>query len=296
MKKTSCAIMFADVSGSTQLYDRMGDEVAKNAIDHCLGHLQAVTETNQGVVIKKIGDELMCRFETAEHGICAAKAAQIETTNLLALDNIKLSIRIGLHFGQVIEDDNDIFGDAVNVAARMAGIAKGGQIITTAETFAALPDELTAQVRQIDLTHVKGKEEMLEVYEVMWEQSGDFTRVATQLFSRAKLKPVKLKLTFGSNVVELNSSSKAITVGRDESCDFVVNTGLASRKHATFEFRRGKFILTDQGTNGTYASFSGKEEIYLRREELVLQGTGLISLGQSIDETDAENLIEFASS
>lgn len=285
--------MFADVSGSTQLYDQMGDEVAKNSIDRCLGHLQAVTEANQGVVIKKIGDELMCRFETAKDGICAAKAAQIETTNLLALDNIKLSIRVGLHYGQVIEDDNDIFGDAVNVAARMAGIAKGGQIITTVETVTALPDDLTAQVRQIDLARVKGKQEKLEVYEVIWEQSGDFTRMATQLLSRAKTKPVKLKLKFRTQVIELSSESSTITLGRDESCDFVVNTALASRKHASFELRRSKFVLTDQGTNGTYASFSGGEEIYLRREELVLQGAGLVSLGQPIAETEPGNLIEF---
>jgi len=285
--------MFADVSGSTMLYDQMGDEVAKGAIDRCLAHLQEVVEVSQGVVIQKIGDELMCRFDTAEQGIRAAKAVQSEASNLPVLDDIKLSIRVGLHYGLVIEDDNDIFGDAVNVAARMAGIAKGGQVITTFDTVNALPDELADQVRQIDLTHVKGKPEKLEVYEVIWEQNGDFTRVASQLLSRAKTGLMKLIIKFRAHHIELSSESRTITFGRDSSCDLVVDTALASRKHVSIELRRGKFVLTDQGTNGTYVSFLGKEEIYLRREELILQGTGQVSLGQPVAETEKSNLIQF---
>ena len=171
MEKVSCAIMFADVSGSTKMYEELGDETAKGIMDQCLGHLQGVIESHQGIVIKKIGDELMCRFETADAAISAARESQNEIQLLQVDGNIRLSIRAGIHFGEVIEDENDIFGDAVNVAARMAGIAKGGQIITTQDTVERLPPEKRSSgVRQIDFTRVKGKQEKIAVYEVQWEQ------------------------------------------------------------------------------------------------------------------------------
>jgi class 3 adenylate cyclase len=293
MQKTSCAIMFADISGSTRLYEQMGDDVAKKLIDRCLGHLQVVTEAHNGTVIKKIGDELMCRFESAESAVASARVSQFEIKSLQALEKTPLSIRAGVHYGEVIEDEDDIFGDAVNIAARMAGIAKGGQIITTADTVDALSAGLASEVRQVDITRVKGKQEKLAVYEVLWEKSSEVTRVATELLSRSVEKPVKLRLSSGDRVCELGSEIESISIGRDDACDLVVNTALASRRHAICELRRGKFVIVDQGTNGTYVSMAGGGEVYLRREELVLRGKGAISLGKPVAEADPAELIEF---
>lgn len=293
MLKTSCAIMFADISGSTQMYDQLGDEAAKQTIDKCLGQLQVVTEAHKGIVIKKIGDELMCRFDSADAAISAARVSQMEIKTLGTLENSPLSIRAGIHYGDVIEDDDDIFGDAVNIAARMAGIAKGGQIITTQDTVSELGSELSSQTRQVDLTRVKGKQEKLAVFEVLWEQSSDVTRVATELLSRSITRPTKLRLSCGDEVLEIGSESDSISIGRDESCDLIVNTALASRKHAYCELRRGKFVLVDQGTNGTYVSSSGEDEVYLRREDMVLRGSGSISLGKPVADTAAAELIHF---
>lgn len=293
MLKTSCAIMFADVSGSTQMYDRLGDEAAKKTIDRCLGSLQVVVEANQGIVVKKIGDELMCRFDTADAAVSAAIVSQSEIKSMGGTELAPLSIRIGIHYGEVIEDDNDIFGDAVNIAARMAGIARGGQIITTADSVAELDTELASQARQVDLTRVKGKQEKLAVFEVLWEQGGDVTRVATELLSRGVARPKKLRLSRGEMAWEIASEADSVSIGRGESCDIVVDTALASREHAYCELRRGKFVLVDRGTNGTYVGIDGEDEIYLRREEMVLRGKGSISLGKPAAETAAESLIRF---
>ncbi len=275
------------------MYDQLGDEVAKQIIDKCLDQLQVVTETHGGTVIKKIGDELMCRFDSAAAAISAARVSQSEISTFQAHGNTRLSIRTGIHFGEVIEDDNDIFGDAVNVAARMAGIAKGGQVITTAETIEGLPPELSAQVRQIDIAKVKGKQGKLAVYEVIWEQGSAVTRVATELLLRSAAKPTRLRLSLGPITCELENDSHSISIGRADDCDLVIDTALASRKHAYCELRRNKFLIVDQGTNGTYVSSAGGDEVYLRREEMVLQGKGKISLGKPIAETDAADIIHF---
>ena len=291
MQKARYAIVFADISGSTQLYDQMGDEIAKKAIGECLDQMRQVVQAHNGSVIKTIGDELMCRFDEAENAIEAARSMQLKVQTLRPHKDIQFSIRAGVHFGEVIEEEGDIFGDAVNVAARMAGIAKAGQIITTEDTVKDLSRMLAAQTRQVDVTRVKGKQEMIAVYEVLWED--EVTCIAPQLLERGGEGETALELRCGQMQQQLTCMHGSLTIGRDLGCDLVVTTALASRQHARCEWRRGKYILVDQSTNGTYVSMPNSQDIYLRREEVVLQGSGTISLGKTRADSDEAEIIYF---
>jgi len=132
---TSLTILFADISGSTRLYETLGDKIALEKIDHCLTLLGKVAQRYSGEVIKTIGDEIMCAFPTASS---AVEAAMVMQQDLIASTST-LHVRIGLHFGEVIRDGSDVFGDAVNVAARMTRLAVPDQIMTTRETAEAVP-------------------------------------------------------------------------------------------------------------------------------------------------------------
>jgi adenylate cyclase len=285
--------MFVDISGSTQMYEKLGDEVAKIAIDKCLALLSDIVVAQNGSVIKSIGDELMCRFDSADAAIKAAETCQVEVGTLTFIGLSRISIRAAVHFGQVIEDENDIFGDAVNLAARMTGISRAGQILTTEDTVKALSENLGVDVRQIDLAQVKGKEEKIPVYEVLWEKHDRVTRISNDLLARMRESDINLTLTHGMDSFEMSNQQKIAKIGRSEDCDFIVDTTLASRVHATIELRRGKFIITDQGTNGTYVGTNSGQEIYLRREEFILHGKGKFSLGQPFLECDDAELIYF---
>lgn len=293
MDKNDCAIMFVDISGSTQLYDQLGNEVAKQAIDKCLTLLSEIVVAQQGVVVKSIGDELMCRFDNAEDAIVAAVTSQIEIGKQEESDVVPIAIRAAVHFGEVIVDSDDLFGDAVNVAARMTGISRTGQIVTTESTVRDLPEELQMRTRQIDLVKVKGKQDKLAVYEVLWEQEGRITKISTDLLARTEGAKNSLNLTHNSQSLELADLKQIVTIGRSPTCDFVVNTPLASREHALIELRRGKYVITDQGTNGTYLSTDNGQDVYLRREEFILHGSGKISLGKAIPNCDDAELIFF---
>src|SRR6185436_9424865 len=122
------AVLFADVAGSTKLYDALGDAEAKVLIDEALSGMKGVTQRHRGRVIKTIGDELMCVFPDAERGFLAATDMQTLVNALLVTKGVKRMIRVGFHAGPVIEEKGDVFGNTVNVAARMAGVAKGMQI------------------------------------------------------------------------------------------------------------------------------------------------------------------------
>jgi len=280
--------MFADVAGSTKLYEDVGDDKARAMISHTIETMTKSTQAMRGRVIKTIGDEIMCVFVDADSTVRAAYDIQETVSNDFSFGRA-LSIHIGAHFGPaILESDGDIFGDAVNVAARMAGIAKAGQIIITEDTVARLNDELKADTREFDRAPVKGKKEPMIIYEAMWAQE-DVTRMAApNLMAAAAPQSVKMKLRWRDKQQELTESSGVTVIGRGDQSDFVVDDKLASRMHARVEVRRGKFVVIDQSTNGTFVRTNDGREVYLRREELPLTGAGCFSLGSPVSAENAE--------
>ncbi|MFN0162467.1 MAG: adenylate/guanylate cyclase domain-containing protein [Burkholderiales bacterium] len=285
------AVLFADIAGSTRLYEVLGDERAKALIDEAIAELRAITERHGGRVVKTIGDEVMCVFPSPERGFIAATDMQLRIDRLPTESNTKRKIRVGFHAGQVIEQDGDVFGDTVNTAARMAGLAKGLQIITTRATVDLLPPALAAGTRDIAALAVKGKADDLAVCEVIWQEGDDLTMTAPSVVIAAP--EAVLQLIHGGSTLILNTAKPAASLGRDAGSDVVIADPKASRNHARIERRRDKFFLADQSTNGTFVTFEGEAEMSLRREEVMLRGSGSIVFGHSATESAAE-VVEFS--
>lgn len=288
------AILFADVEGSTRLYDTLGDMEAQRRIALCLDHIAKITTDHSGIVIKTIGDEIMCRFPDEDKAVKAACAIQESLENSKPAGDATPNFRIGLHYGLAIQKDGDIFGDAVNVAARMTAIARGKQIITTEDTIVNLPPVSGREVRKFDSAKVKGKQDEMAIYEVLWQlDNSNVTAMQGDALSAIAVAS-SLTLTYLGSTREMSSTSPDFVMGRDPRCDMVVNTGFSSRLHARIEYRRGKFVLIDQSTNGTYIQSGDGETMYLRREELPLLGSGKIALGEAITPETA-HIIEYIS-
>jgi len=285
---TQVAVLFADVAGSTKLYEALGDAEAKVLIDEALIGMKVITQRHRGRVIKTIGDELMCVFPDADRGSLAASEMQLAVNGLPPVSAVKRSIRVGFHAGPVLEADGDVFGDTVNTAARMAGLAKADQIITTSAAVALMSPLLRESTRRIAALAVKGKGEDVEVCEVLWQASDDLTMATSSIAQTAA--PASLQLVHGGRSIVLEGANARAVLGRDASCHVVLADRKASRVHARIELRRDKFFLVDQSTNGTFVSFAGEREIVLRREEVMLRGTGRITFGHSIADSDEETL------
>lgn len=289
-QQTELAVLFADIAGSTKLYDTLGDDQAKALIDECLGLMRGVISRYEGRVVKTIGDELMCVLPDADSGHLAATDMQVKVFGLPAVSNVKRAIRIGFHSGPVIEADNDVFGDTVNMAARMAGLAKGMQIITTLDTVERLSPALQNSTRKIAALAIKGKGDDVEVCEVIWQDSEDLTMATPSIRPAATV--TRLRVVHGGKELVLDQSSDALLLGRDAGCHIVLADRMASRVHARIERRRDKFFLVDQSTNGTYLTLAGESEITLRREEAFLRGRGQIAFGHSLGQS-GEDTVEF---
>lgn len=295
-KTTNLAILFADISGSTRLYELLGDAAARAKVAQCLSLLTAVIDRHDGTVIKTIGDEIMCTFPSAEAAATAAcemhEIIEDDVTEQTAAGPISLAIRVGMHFGPAILEAGDVFGDAVNVAARMASMAKAGQIITTQTAVEEMSPILRASTRFIDRAPVKGKKDTMDIYEVIWQQE-DVTRMSTGIGVKSDQAAVHMRLTYHAAQVILNDERTQVVLGRSQSADITVDEALASRQHVRIEHRRGKFFIIDQSTNGTYVKH-GNNEAFLRREEMPLAGNGMISLGRPFSEGPKE-VVHFSS-
>jgi class 3 adenylate cyclase len=273
------AILFADVSGSTALYEKLGDKRAARTIEACLGELRKVVAEHKGSVVKTIGDELMVVFGHAEAACDAAREMQQRVAALPPAARVKLAIRIGFHFGPVLEDKGDFLGDGVNTAARLAGLAKGGQILTSGATADTLSDTQRISLRDLDTIPVKGKQEAVRVFELLWGNIDDATQMAS-LASSARIE-ARLTLEIGERSVDFPLAKRALALGRDATCDVVVREKTASRNHARIERSGVQFVLIDESTNGTYVEIEGDREVLLRRDRIMLRGRGKIAFGTS---------------
>jgi adenylate cyclase len=297
-KTINCVVMFADVAGSTTIYENMGDELARERISNALNTLIEITRRHKGHLVKTIGDEILVYFTDVDMALLAAHTIQEVMEDDKKPETIGVSIRIGMQFGSAILETNDIFGDTVNVAARIASMAKARQILCTKEmAFLVKSPELSSSMRPFDRIRVKGKSEPLDIYIFSWEEEGDVTNMATasSFTNPARHKQgEKLTLTYQSKRYKIPIATNSYILGRGSDCDLFVDGDLISRHHSKVEHRRGKFIITDQSTNGTFIKTQEGQEVFLRREELTLFGVGFISLGKKVDQND-EGIIQFYS-
>lgn len=284
-------VLFGDVSGSTRLYEKLGDTEALHAVERCLNRMERAAAAHGGRVVKTIGDEIMAVFASAAAGMQSACDMQRRIDDLPPISGVKMAIRVGFHFGPTLVENNDVFGDTVNIAARMTGLAKAGQIITTADSVQHLPAELRASTRDIDALSVKGKSDDVRVFEVIWQENVDLTMKSASI-APAATNVVLLKLRHGKEDLVLGPSRPAVTLGRDADSDIVICDPRASRSHGRIEFRRDKFVLTDQSTNGTYVTFQGEPEFVLKREETILRSRGRIVFGHGFA-ADVTEIVEF---
>lgn len=276
---TTRAVLFVDLSGSTRLYETLGDERALGVVHRMLSMLARVCEDCSGTVVKTTGDGAMCVFESADAALRAARLMQEKTEEQREPGQPGLGIHIGCHFGPVLEKGGDLYGDAVNLAARVAGVAKVGQIITTADTVGMLSAALAVRARQLHRVPVKGKQNAVAIFEFLWEED---TEELTALGTRTDHSRVaRLVLRYEGREWRFEGPGE-LSIGRDGGCDIVVGDRKASRLHARIERRRDKFVLADHSSNGTWVQFAGEaEEVVLRHEELMLRANGAIGFGHS---------------
>ncbi len=279
------AILFADVVGSTKLYEQLGDLRARDMVGICIEVMRAATDQNHGTVIKTMGDEVMATFPSADDALNAAAQMQNQITSHpgLKVGEHAVAIRIGCNYGPVVTENRDIFGSAVHTANRMTSQAKAGQIMTTSTMVEELSSDWRASVRQIDIATLKGRSSEVALFEVLWQPEDVTSMVPTIAGRERSAKPLRLRLRYQGQDVYVDEACANVSIGRAEENDLVIKGNLISRLHARVEIVRNKFMLVDQSTNGTFVVGKDGEEAFVRRDSMQIRGEGLIGLGKAPD-------------
>ncbi|MBX2820577.1 MAG: adenylate/guanylate cyclase domain-containing protein [Rhodothermaceae bacterium] len=285
-EKTKLAIVFADISKSTQLFEAYGNLRARNIVSHTLNLLSEVTKKYEGTVIKEIGDEVMCTFEDLEKAVEAVIRMPQALLEDPLLIEVGIVIKVGLHYGDVLKEENDVYGDAVNVAARMVQLARPEQIITSRDTVDLLPRYQMASMRSLGSVQVRGKQDDIEIYELLWQSDAtDLTIMHGQSSLVRRGPKSQLTLRYSGQDISVAKEKVPFMIGRGDKNDLVVQDQSVSRTHATIEYRRGKYVLIDRSTNGTFLQIQDEETVFLHRDQMHLRREGVILLGQDGSES-----------
>jgi len=274
------AVLFADVADSTSIYETLGDTKALALINSLFGLLDKASARHGGAVVKKLGDGMVCLFADAAGAFQAACDMQTAATAAPAAE--RLGIKVGFTFGPVVLSEGDVFGDTVNVCARLVALANAEQALTTQQTVDALPGALRTRCRQMFPIRVRGRHEEIIACNVLWRSDPDVTEINLTRAALTRARETVLKITCQGQVRVVRPGGTGMRIGRDKDNDLVVESHFASRVHARLSSREGHFVLQDLSSNGTYLLADGNSgEILLRREEAVLSERGWIGLGNS---------------
>ena len=286
------AVLFADVAGSTSLYEILGDKRAFALIEQCLDTMSRCTTELHGRVIKTIGDAVMSVFDSADDAAAAAAEMQLRVDKSGKASGAKLGLRIGFHYGPVVdqEKDGDVFGDTVNLASRLCDLASRGQVITDGESAQRLSTLFAGNLRKLYAIQVKGREKEVELIEVVWQSATEELTAITAPVAKSAGHAV-LELELGGTRIDVGPDRRKVTVGRDHEADFCIRDDRVSRAHAMIEHRRGHFFVIDHSGNGSFVTMEGRPEMSVHREELTLLGHGWISFGRP--RAESHQVVEF---
>jgi adenylate cyclase len=286
------AVMFAEIAGTNGLYEALGDIQVLAIVTRALVAMEQQVFEHRGEVIKTVGQEMLLLFQDGNAAASAAIAMQQRIEHFAAEAGMAMSLRIGLLSGPLIEDHGDVFGDAVNVAARLVQLANPGQILTDGATVAALRSALRGRARQIDRLRVKGKRGETEIVEIGWRRDSRDPFMTEQGMLLDRSRTARMVLRFAGEEIVVDGARATLTIGRDEASDLPISSGKASRQHARIEWRRDKFVLFDHSTNGTYVTLAGEPEMMIKHETMLLHGRGVLSIGQAASAREP-GVIEF---
>lgn len=286
------AILLVDISGSTKIFEGEGDAAAVEQIVGFLDELRVIARREGGAIIHSKGDDVLCAFPDPTAALSAARKM------LVCRPTGPLEIHAGLHFGHVVQAYGELYGDSINLTARLMQMANPGEVLLSGSFMEHVPEADARSIRVLDNVTFKGKSAPTEIYSLLANDTSPRTEVAqghgtghTRTRHQQSAQDVAIAIHYGGSDYSCTMAA-SLSIGRLSDCDIVIQRPWVSRRHATVTLRRGKVELCDQSTSGTFVALSDGYEFFIRRETVLLTGTGRISPSRRSSDPEAQ-LIHF---
>jgi len=285
-------VLFADLRGSTSLYETLGNTEAATVVTRSVSLVAQIVVSHRGVVVKTLGDGLMAVFA---HAVDAVAAADDMHESLERIGNADvglsrspvLKLQVGIAKGEVIEVAGDCFGDAVNVAARLLDHAGDNETLVTINVRAEQDVDTQGRFRSLDRMQLRGRVEPVHVFLLEGRRFGDTATTAYgDLLPTPEPEGIRLVWLDFNRIYA--GANMPVVLGRSPQATYCIDDSRVSRSHARVDWHGGAFQLTDLSFNGTYVRFDNDSEIVaLRRGTCTLHGSGSLGLGASLSDATA---------
>lgn len=268
------SVVLAAVTGSVRRHEMLDDAEALRVVGRCVARMERAVELAGGRLVGSVGAELIAVFDGPDQACQAARGMLQGVAELPPLSAQRPAIRVGFAHGSCTEDQGRCTGDAVGVAAQLAGLAQPGQALTCAETRAQLSADMQQSLGEIGSLAAQGRLAGVRLFAL----AGPSTAA----------RPLPFTLRYGDQRLSLDETRPCISIGRDAPCDVMVHDRRASRRHARIEKRGEQVFLVDHSSNGSYLTLDGQAEIFVRGEECLLHGRGVICFAASAGSAGAD--------
>lgn len=296
MEQAIRTVVFADLSGSTGLFESAGDLAATQMVTQCTQMLARHFARCGGDVVKYLGDGVLALFDDT----VAAVQAAVRMNQAMAEDGLgtvrtpNLGAKAGIGYGSIVRHEGDCYGDAVNVAARLSDRAQAGETLIGEAVFACLPDSLRMACCSLDSISIKGKTSPQRVWRVDIARTAETTLTTSlnlhELINGPRCQP-RIDLEYRGQYARLRGDNAPLELGRLPAAGFFIDEARVSRKHARIEWVGRQCVFTDFSSNGSWVRFAASPTpVVVRRASCLLFGEGEIGLGARPDDLSVPTL------
>lgn len=287
-------VLFADLRGSTSIYEKLGNVDATAVVTQSVALLARIVTSHHGYVVKTLGDGLLAMFESSSLAVAAADEMHLSMQRIDAPDHtaspaharqVPMKLQVGLAMGEIMEISGDVFGDAVNVAARLLDHVGDNETLATDTVLEGLNNVERSRFRSLDRMQLRGRAEPVHVH--LLDAAGGFGDYPATIFGDflPTAEPEGIRLVWLDVDRVYSGGDLPVELGRGPQAPYDIDDTRVSRSHARIDWHGGTFSLTDLSYNGTYVRFDHDPEIIsLRRGNCTLHGSGVIGLGTSPDD------------
>ena len=180
--KSPLTVMFTDLAGSTSFFDRYGDTVGVAWLEEHNSIVIPAVQSHSGIVVKTIGDSVMAYFADASQAVAAACdiESKLHQANAGREATLQMSVRVALHHGLGYLRGGDVFGDVVNVAARIAKACLPFQILVSESVYLSAHESAGITFRPMGTVQFAGKSSSENTYEVLWTDETTYAALRAQ--------------------------------------------------------------------------------------------------------------------
>ncbi len=286
-------VLYADISGSSRIYEQVGDATAQRDIVRCLNLLAEVAHGHGGCLEQTIGDEVMCSFVLPDK---AAQAAVAMHERLREASAAKLfvsgvlRVKIGWHYGLAEAHGGELGGALPVVAQQVTGLARPDEILATDAAVSALSSSWRSAAQRLDTIDSRVDGQAMTLYRLPWDKDEEVTQFRLGKTPARVVTSKRLVLRHGELEVVLDADHRRCAIGRGRDSDLATGSRFTSKRHAEVVYRRGRFYVIDNSINGTFIAPASGTVQHLHHEQAVLSGTGVIMFGSPANKDPAASV------